>query len=389
MKREDELALITRAKANSDPRTTTLGAKESLSSVERYTDPQRFNLELQSIFRVQPIACLHSSELPVPNCFKTMSTHLGNVVFTRDDDGQAHAFYNACRHRGAKVANKDSGCSKRLSCPYHAWSYNTKGELLIIPDGNESFPNIDKSTMGLKAIPCTERFGFIWLCPKATDNQAAAQALSNHLGPASADLEWLDIDKLHLFKRSSKRWKCNWKIVSEGGLETYHFKFAHKNTIGPHFLHNSCVYDPLGDHARVVMTTETVKHLEDTAPSQWRLRDIAHIVYGIFPETTLLVQKEHIDWIRMIPVSPDETDIEITSLIPKPEAELNDAERSHWQRNMDISVATLDEDFELGEAIQSNMRTGANDHLTFGRNESALRNFNEVVDRACGIARQA
>lgn len=385
MNREDELALIQRAKDISAPRTTTLSAEESHSSVERYTDPQRFDREVEAIFKTQPIAYLHATELEGPNSFKTMSTHLGNVIFTRDDDGKAHAFFNACRHRGAKVATEDSGCNKRLTCPYHAWSYSTKGDLLIIPDGGESFPNVDKSKMGLKEIPCTERFGFIWLCPQAATPADADQVLSDHLGSAAADMDWLNIDKLHVFQRTRKRWNCNWKIVSEGGLETYHFKFAHKDTIGPYFLNNSCVYDQLDDHARVTMTTGAIKGLDDIPQDQWNVRDVAHIVYGFTPQTTLLVQKEHIDWIRMIPVSVDQTDIEIVTLIPKQASQLTEEEQQHWQRNMDISLVTLDEDFVLGEAIQSNMLSGANEHLTFGRNESALRNFNDWVDRQCNL----
>ena len=385
MKREDELALIQRCRAYSSPRSTTLGTEESRSPVTRYTDTKRFDVEIQSIFKTLPIAYLHTTELPEPNSFKTMTTHLGNVVFTRDEAGKAHAFFNACRHRGAKVATTDSGCSKRLTCPYHAWSYNTQGDLLIIPDGGEGFPGIDKSTMGLKEIPCAERYGFIWLCPQAASVEDADQVLDDHLGSAAADMEWLGIDKLHVFQRSRKRWNCNWKIASEGGLETYHFKFAHKDTIGPYFLNNSCVYDQLDDHARVTMTTQAVEGLDKLPEEQWHVRDIAHIVYGFSPQTTLLVQKEHIDWIRMIPVSVDQTDIEITSLIPKPASQLSETETQHWQRNLDISLVTLDEDFVLGEAIHSNMQSGANEYLTFGRNESALRNFNDWVNRQCGL----
>ena len=29
--------------------------------------------------------------------------------------------------------------------------------------------------------------------------------------------------------------RANWKLLVEGGLEAYHFKVAHRNTIGPHF----------------------------------------------------------------------------------------------------------------------------------------------------------
>ena len=32
--------------------------------------------------------------------------------------------------------------------------------------------------------------------------------------------------------------RANWKLLVEGGLEAYHFKVAHRNTIGPYFSDN-------------------------------------------------------------------------------------------------------------------------------------------------------
>lgn len=82
----------------------------------------------------------------------------------------------------------------------------------------------------------------------------------------------------------------------------------------------------------------------------------------------------------MVPVSVDETEIVITPLIPKSPAYLSDTELAHWRRNFEISIATLDEDFELGQSIQAGMASGANQSLTFGRNEGALATYNDWVD---------
>lgn len=380
MNQRDESRILKQCLDLLAEKTTTLDATTHTSPVERYTDPGRFDREIKAIHQKLPIAYLHSSELPNINDFRTVNTHVGAVLFTRTEDGAVNAFHNVCRHRGAQVESRAAGCAKAFTCPYHAWRYRNDGQLLAVPFERESFPHLEKTKSGLVSIPCVEAHGFVWLCPLADGQEAACQLVAKLLEPVKSDLQWVQSEQLHTFEPHSRRWRCNWKILQEGGLETYHFKFAHKNTIGPYFLSNTCVTDQLGSHFRVVMPTEELKAVSEDMDSQTRLRDIAHIVYGIAPQMILLVQKEHIDWIQMIPRSVDETDIIITPLIPKAAADLTDKERAHWQRNREISLTTLDEDFELGEQIQAGFTSVANSHLTFGRNEGALAAFNAWVE---------
>ena len=37
---------------------------------------------------------------------------------------------NVCRHRGAELLAEGTGKANRITCPYHAWSYDLKGCLL-------------------------------------------------------------------------------------------------------------------------------------------------------------------------------------------------------------------------------------------------------------------
>ncbi|MEO0608572.1 MAG: hypothetical protein AAFY82_10105, partial [Pseudomonadota bacterium] len=46
----------------------------------------------------------------------------------------------------------------------------------------------------------------------------------------------------------------------------------------------------------------------------------------------------------------------------------------------EITRTTLNEDFVIGESIQSTLKSGANEHLLFGRFEGALDAFNRVID---------
>ncbi|MDO3720528.1 aromatic ring-hydroxylating dioxygenase subunit alpha [Marinobacter sp. chi1] len=380
MNRHDETRILKQCLNLLADKSTTLSAETHTSPVERYTDPQRFEQERHAIHQALPVAYLHSSELPNPNDFRTVATHSGNVLFTRTEAGEVKAFHNVCRHRGAQVESRASGCAKAFSCPYHAWRYGNDGQLLSAPFEQTCFPELDKSQSGLAPIPCVEAYGFIWLCPTAKNDDDAEKQLEAHLEPVKADLEWLQCDGLHKFETHRRTWKANWKIVTEGGLETYHFKFAHKNTIGPYFLSNTCVTDQLGAHFRVVMPTEELKSVTKDLIQDVRLRDIAHVVYSIAPQMVLLVQKNHIDWIQTVPISVDQSEIFITPLIPKPVEDLTEKELDYWQRNREISLNTLDEDFELGEQIQAGMASGANSKLTFGRNEGALATFNAWVE---------
>ena len=171
------------------------------------------------------------------------------------------------------------------------------------------------------------------------------------------------------------RYRCNWKILVEGGLEAYHFKIAHRNTIGPYFEDNLSSYQLLGDHIRSVLMRASMRELAGMPQTQWRLRDHANIIYTFFPTTQLLVQGDHVVWINICPISATETELRLTTLAPKERLD----EREYWSKNHNITVATLTEDFVIGESIQAGLASNANENMTFGRFEGALPRFNSLV----------
>ena len=125
-----------------------------------YTD-EKFAARERHLFMTQPIALLAASEIAEPNTYFVRTAMGRSILMTRDEDGVAHAFLNYCRHRGAEPAQ---GCGKArgFSCPYHAWTYNTKGELVgtPLPDRNAT---LDYRKLGLVELASEERHGFIWV----------------------------------------------------------------------------------------------------------------------------------------------------------------------------------------------------------------------------------
>lgn len=377
MTTDQEQGLIQHAIALHQSRSTSLGNAETRSDTQRYVCKKRFQAEQDKLMTRFPFPLIHSAELKGTDVYKAVDALIGNLIVSRDQTGKAHVFHNICRHRGAQLVSDTCPSSKRITCPYHAWSYTTDGQLASVPSQKYCFPNLDKSANRLIEVPCIEKHGFVWVVPANTDSPE--ETLDALLAPIASDLESLGISNLTVHQRTHKTWKANWKILAEGGIETYHFAFAHRDTIGPSFLNNTAVIDALGTHLRIIMPTKALLKVAEQPTSEQSLRACSHILYLLFPNTVLLVQHEYVDWITFRPITHNQTEISITSLVPETQA---DSRYEHWQRNHSLTVEVLREDFEIGESLQASMATGALPHIQYGRNEWALKQFNEWVDQA-------
>src|SRR4030095_1489256 len=76
------------------------------------------------------------------------------ILAVRGGDGRVRAFHNACRHRGAQLAD-GSGCQKAFVCRYHGWTYGLDGRLRHVPH-EDGFPGLHKTTRGLAPGEATE-----------------------------------------------------------------------------------------------------------------------------------------------------------------------------------------------------------------------------------------
>src|SRR5262245_2424393 len=76
----------------------------------------------------------HESEIPNPGDFKRRSVGGKPIIFIRGADGVARALFNSCTHRGATICRQDTGNARVFQCFYHAWTYDTTGALVQVPD---------------------------------------------------------------------------------------------------------------------------------------------------------------------------------------------------------------------------------------------------------------
>ena len=344
-----------------------------------YRDEGRFQQEREFFLRT-PHAIAHSSELDGPDTFLRTSYAGVPLLLTRDAQGTAHAFLNACRHRGMQLVSDERGCSKRFTCPYHAWSYGSDGHMLAAPHFEQGFVELDRGDLGLRRVACIEYLGFLWI----TLAEPAAASSESFLAPIADDMRGLDFASMAIAQESRLTVKANWKLLIEGGLEAYHFKIAHRQTIGPFFENNLSTYQQLGDHIRSVLPRVSLNRAAIGRKS-FRIRDWANIAYWLAPNTQFLAQQDHIVWTQSNPRSAAETDLRLVTLVPA-EAGRQGGTPEHWEKNHRITLETLVEDFEIGERIQEYVSSGLDQAMLFGRFESALDAFNGIVERHLGKA---
>jgi len=232
-----------------------------------------------------------------------------------------------------------------------------------------------------------EKYGMIWLCPtpgKEFDIDVQLGGLDSGL---VEDLQAFEFADYHPYTQQRMHCKMNWKMMLDTFLEPYHFAPLHPTTVGPLLYHNLCLLDTYGQNLREAVIRKSIQKQRDQPRESWDIVPDSALVYLLFPNAGLVMQRDHVELWRSYPVAgkPDECIVQMDYYIPEP-AETQSA-KDHWERNMDLAVRTvLEEDIPGVEGIQVGLSSGANSHSTFGRNEPALIHFQREVARAIGRA---
>ena len=351
---------------------------------EAYTDAHWADVEREAIFKRSWQWVCHGEKLREPGAYVAIEVAGQPVCVLQDQEGRLRGFYNVCKHRAHELL-RGEGQTRKIMCPYHAWTYDLTGQLRRAPQ-TEHLTGFDVGEICLDPVQVEVFCGFVFV---NLDPEAAP--LASLSGDLSQEIQhWApDIERLTLAHRLTYDIKSNWKNVIDNFLECYHCPTAHKD------------FCTLVDMSTYKVTTHGIysSHMAEAGKSANSAYGVEgatvkdHAVWWLWPNTCLMRYPGRGNFLvlHVVPVGPDRT-LETYDFF------LEDAEPIEAERE---AITYIDEvlqaeDIALVESVQRGMSTPAftqgrivHDPKGSGASEHAVHHFHGLVLDAYSSAARA
>ena len=364
---QTELAEITKGYDRDPAKSYSLGA-------EAYVDERYLAIEREAIFyRTWQWVC-HGEKLRKPGSYYVGDVQGRSIALVRDYDGTLRAFYNVCQHRAHELLQGE-GKTRRIVCPYHAWSYDLKGVLNGAPH-TEDLPEFEKSKICLKPVQVEEFCGFVYV-----NLDPAAPSLAEQSGDLGKEIMGFapDVEDLTFAHRLTFEIQSNWKNVVDNFLECYHCPVAHKDfcTLIDLDTYRVTTHGIYSSHmAKAVRSNNTAYSIEGATVDD-------HAVWYLWPNSCLLRYPGRGNFLvlQVIPVGPDRTyeTYDFYFETAEPSAQ-------EWEAIAYINDVLQREDIDIVESVQRGMATPAFEHGRIvhdpnrsGKSEHAVHHFHGLV----------
>lgn len=194
-----------------------------------YTSPDFHEFELDAVWRTQWVAVGRAEEVPNVGDYFTISIGPEPLIIIRDAPDAFIALSAVCRHRAMVVVEGSGHCKGRFVCPYHAWTYDRRGNLVGAPQMPAEFV---KNAAGLARVRCETWQGIIFVSLNANIAPLAPRLASLEAIVAPWQVGELKNESVvdpNFKLRFDYPW--NWKVYADGQNECYHCDKLHGDSL--------------------------------------------------------------------------------------------------------------------------------------------------------------
>lgn len=277
-----------------------------------YIRDDLFERESERIFRRSWLPLARVDQVPKPGDFLSMDLLGQPVMVVHGQDGEIRVMSRTCLHRAAQVA-EGNGNRKLFTCPYHAWSYDTSGQLVRAPlmDGAEAFA---EPACRLPQLRVEIWQGFI-----LANFDADAAPFAPQVRTFETCFEAFRLEEMAVVRTLEFDSNWNWKVLVENFMEAYHHIAVHTETFEPAYdARDSRIPDNDGPwsilhmpaaHCQLPLGLPLVEGLED-----WQARDLFASV--LYPHFLLGIQGSVLTWYQLFPEAAGRLTLKIHICVP-------------------------------------------------------------------------
>jgi phenylpropionate dioxygenase-like ring-hydroxylating dioxygenase large terminal subunit len=199
----------------------------SRPSPERYYDADWAREEWDKVFTQSWLLAGPVSDVREAGDFMRFDIGHESFIIVRGDDGDLHAHYNVCPHRGSRLVSGDTGSLSKFTCPFHSWQFDLEGRNIAVTDAETFQPAVLCHDHDLTSVRCEVAAGLVFVSMNPD-----IQPLKEWLSPILDKLETYNMGRMHVVQHRRSDWGANWKGGIDAFYESYHLHAIHPQTMG-------------------------------------------------------------------------------------------------------------------------------------------------------------
>ncbi|SCW72227.1 Phenylpropionate dioxygenase, large terminal subunit [Sphingobium faniae] len=385
VKDRDDFKAIRRSLAQLVAAKDTHRAESSLRvSHDIYTDPIRWEAE-RALLRTVPQLAGLSIQIQQAGDVLTFD-HVGpQIMVIRQEDGGLKAFLNMCTHRAARIV-QDCGRIKRLTCPFHAWTFGLDGKLKAVP-GKEFFDAAMLGSRDLIEVPVAEWAGLIFVRATAGGDPIVVE---DWLGGYADHVKDFDLANAAYIDTGRLEVRTNWKYAIDTFSENYHLPALHTSSFGLDYVPNLLHYDAFGPHHRFALANKSFRATVGCEEAKWNDPDVAVIGF-IFPNLILSMAptptgRHNLQLTRVYPGSAVDRTFSLTMTVALPGADSEEDIAFARATHDNILIINAQEDYLLAADAQRNLQFAPEDFMVlYASIEPAVQDFHRHLADALNM----